>query len=79
MNYPNIAGLAGLAPNENSIQFFQRMQGRDFSFRFELAARNKQESDRIIEIIEWFKRGMYPDSKNGKGSAVMLTFQMYFT
>ena len=43
----NIAGLAGLAPNENSIQFFQRMQGRDFSFRFELAARNKVESDII--------------------------------
>jgi hypothetical protein len=54
------------------------MQGRDFSFRFELAARNKQESDRIIEIIEWFKRGMHPDSKNGKGSAVMLTFPDVF-
>ena len=74
----NLAGLAGLAPNENSIQFFQRMQGRQFSFRFELAARNKQESDRIIEIIEWFKRGMHPDSKNGKGSAVMLTFPDVF-
>ena len=74
----NIAGLAGLAPNENSIQFFQRMQGRDFSFRFELAARNKQESDRIIEIIEWFKRGMHPGSKNGKGSAVLLTFPDVF-
>jgi len=74
----NIAGLAGLAPNENSIQFFQRMQGRDFSFRFELAARSKVESDRIIEVIEWFKRGMHPNSKNGKGSAVMLTFPDVF-
>ena len=78
LNPKNIAGLAGLAPNENSIQFFQRMQGRDFNFRFELAARNKQESDRIIEIVEWFKRGMHPDSKNGKGSAVMLTFPDVF-
>jgi len=74
----NIAGLAGLAPNENSIQFFQRMQGRDFSFRFELAARNKVESDLIIEVIEWFKRGMHPGSSNGKGSAVMLTFPDVF-
>ena len=74
----NIAGLAGLAPNENSIQFFQRMQGRDFSFRFELAARNKVESDLIIEVIEWFKRGMHPNSKNGKGSALMLTFPDVF-
>ena len=52
LNPKNVAGLAGLAPNENSIQFFERMQGREFSFRFELAARNKKESNRIIEIIE---------------------------
>ena len=74
----NVAGLAGLAPNENSIQFFERMQGREFSFRFELASRNKQESNRVIEIIEWFKRGMHPGSKNGKGSAVVLTFPDVF-
>ena len=74
----NVAGLAGLAPNENSIQFFERMQGRTFSFRFELASRNKQESNRVIEIIEWFKRGMHPGSKNGKGSAVILTFPDVF-
>ena len=74
----NLAGLAGLAPNENSIQFFERMQGREFSFRFELAARNKRESNRIIEIIEWFKRGMHPNSKSGRGSAVMLTFPDVF-
>ena len=48
LNPTNLAGLAGLAPNENSIQFFQRMQSRQFSFRFELAARNKRESNTII-------------------------------
>jgi len=74
----NLAGLAGLAPNENSIQFFERMQGREFSFRFELAARNKKESNRIIEIIEWFKRGMHPNAKSGRGSAVVLTFPDVF-
>ena len=74
----NLAGLAGLAPNENSIQFFQRMQGREFSFRFELAARSKKESDKIISIIEWFKRGMHPGSKQGRGSAVLLTFPDVF-
>ena len=78
LNPKNVAGLAGLAPNENSIQFFERMQGREFSFRFELAARNKKESNRIIEIIEWFKRGMHPNSKSGRGSAVMLTFPDVF-
>ena len=75
----NLAGLAGLAPNENSIQFFQRMQGREFSFRFELAARNEKESKKIISIIEWFKRGMHPGSKQGRGSAVLLTFPDVFT
>ena len=54
------------------------MQGRNFSFRFELASRNKQESNRVIEIIEWFKRGMHPGSKNGKGTAVLLTFPDVF-
>ena len=78
LNPKNVAGLAGLAPNENSIQFFERMQGREFGFRFELAARNKKESNRIIEIIEWFKRGMHPNSKSGRGSAVMLTFPDVF-
>ena len=75
----NLAGLAGLAPNENSIQFFQRMQGREFSFRFELAARNEKESKKIISIIEWFKSGMHPGSKQGRGSAVLLTFPDVFT
>jgi len=78
LNPTNLAGLAGLAPNENSIQFFQRMQSRQFSFRFELAARNKKESNTIIEIIEWFKRGMHPGSKQGRGSAVLLTFPDVF-
>ena len=77
-NPKNLAGLAGLAPNENSIQFFERMQGREFSFRFELAARNKTESNKIITIIEWFKRGMHPNAKSGRGSAVVLTFPDVF-
>ena len=78
LNPTNLAGLAGLAPNENSIQFFQRMQSRQFSFRFELAARNAKESKTIVEIIEWFKRGMHPGSKQGRGSAVLLTFPDVF-
>ena len=54
------------------------MTGREFSFRFELASRNKNESNRVIDIIEWFKRGMHPGSKNGKGTAVLLTFPDVF-
>jgi len=78
MNPTNIAGLGGMAPNENAIQMFSRMGFREFSFSFSFAARNPSESAEIQTIIEWFKRGMHPSSKNGKGSAVMLTFPDVF-
>ena len=47
---------------------------REFEFTFEFAARDADESIKIESIIEWFKRGMHPTTKNGKGSAVLLTF-----
>ena len=74
MNMKNIVGLGGMAPNENAIQMFQRIDFRSFDLSFSFAARNAGESEDIQTIIEWFKRGMHPNSKNGKGSAVMLTF-----
>lgn len=70
----NIVGLAGLAPNENAIQMFQSMDMREFEFTFELASRKSSESETITSIIEWFKRGMHPTTKNGRGSAVLLQF-----
>ena len=78
LNPTNIAGLGGMAPNENAIQMFSRMGFRQFSFSFSFAARNPKESQDIQTIIEWFKRGMHPGSSNGKGSAVMLTFPDVF-
>ena len=74
----NIAGLGGMAPNENAIQMFSRRGFRQFSFSFSFAARNPKESQDIQTIIEWFKRGMHPGSSNGKGSAVLLTFPDVF-
>ena len=78
LNPTNIAGLGGMAPNENAIQMFQRMNFRDFTLSFSFAARNSKESEEIQTIIEWFKRGMHPGSKNAKGSSVMLTFPDVF-
>ena len=74
LNMKNLVGLAGLAPNENAIQMFERMGMREFEFTFELASRNAQESAKITTIIEWFKRGMHPATKNGRGSSVLLQF-----
>ena len=72
----NIVGLAGLAPNENAIQFFKKMEFRSFDLNFEFAARSDVESKEIQEIITWFKMGMHPVSKQatGGGSGVLLGF-----
>ena len=72
----NIVGLAGLAPNENAIQFFKKMEFRQFSLSFEFAARSDTESKEIQEILTWFKMGMHPVSKqaNSGGSGVLLGF-----
>ena len=78
INMKNIAGLSGLAPNENAIQMFQSMEMRKFDFTLAFAARDGMESEEIQTIIEWFKRGMHPGSKNGRGSAVTLTFPDVF-
>jgi len=78
LNPTNIAGLGGMVPNENAIQMFQNIDFRKFSLSFTLASRNPKEAEEIQTIIEWFKRGMHPASKNAKGSAVMLTFPDIF-
>ena len=72
----NIVGMAGLAPNENAIQFFKKMEFRSFEFNFEFAARNKPESTEIQKILQWFKVGMHPLSQqvDGSGSGVLLGF-----
>lgn len=78
LNPTNIAALGGMVPNENAIQMFQNIDFRKFTLSFSLASRNPKEAEDIQTIIEWFKRGMHPGSKNAKGSAVMLTFPDIF-
>ena len=77
----NVVGLAGLAPNENAIQFFKKMEFRKFEFNFEFAARSDKESKEIQQIITWFKHGMHPVSKNadGGGAGVLLGFPDVWT
>ena len=77
----NIVGMAGLAPNENAIQFFKKMEFRKFELNFEFASRSAEESTQIQEIITWFKHGMHPVSKNvdSGGSGVLLGFPDVWT
>jgi len=78
INPRNIAGLAGLAPNENAIQMFKNMDFRKFDFSFQFAARDADEAAQIEEMIEWFKMGMHPGKFDGQGSAIMLDFPDVF-
>ena len=62
----NAVGLAGLAPNENAVQFFQRMQNREFNFTFEMFAPESGTAEEIQKIInDFFKKGMHPIDKVG--------------
>ena len=46
--------------NPNMELLFQGPQLRDFSFQFKLSPRSKEEGERIIQIIRFFKQGMAP-------------------
>ena len=56
----NLIGLGGLAPNENAMMMFSKMQMRSFDVTFELFARDDTEAGEINAIIQWFKVGMHP-------------------
>ena len=50
----------GAVLNPNMELLFQGPQLRDFSFQFKLSPRSKEEGERIIQIIRFFKQGMAP-------------------
>ena len=78
LNATNLIGLAGLAPNENAIQFFKNMDFRSFTLNFELAARNADESNIIDSMITFFKSGMHPKSFQSSGTGGILGFPDVF-
>ena len=65
VNPRNIVGLAGLAPNENAMQFFKKMDFRSFDMTFQMASRNSGEAATIEKIIQWFKVAMHPGTLQG--------------
>ena len=50
----------GAILNPNMELLFQGPQLRDFTFQFKLSPRSKEEGQRIIQIIRFFKQGMAP-------------------
>jgi len=73
----NFLGLAGLAPNENALMMFSRMEMRSFSLSFEFFARDAEEAKTIDKIINGFKTGMHP-VVNAKGTGGVLGFPDLF-
>ena len=78
LNLNRVLGLAGLAPNENAINFFKKMSNRKFTFSFDMFARDEPEAKQIDEIIYAFKGGMHP-STTVKGTGGVLGFPDLFT
>ena len=78
INTTNVIGLAGLAPNENAIQFFKNMDFRSFTLNFELASRNADESGLVDFMINYFKVGMHPRSLSTSGVGGVLGFPSVF-
>jgi hypothetical protein len=78
VNPRNLVGLAGLAPNENAMQFFKKMDFRNFDMTFQFAARSSGEAQQIESIIQWFKVAMHPGHIEGSGNAILLQFPDVF-
>ena len=78
LNVNRILGLAGLAPNENAINFFKKIQNRKFNLSFDFFARDEIEADNIDKIIYAFKGGMHPTASI-KGTGGVLGFPDLFT
>lgn len=73
----NLLGLGGLAPNENAIMFFSKMEMRTFDLSFELFARNEKEARDIDAIVQFMKVGMHPYA-SPKGVGGVLGFPDVF-
>jgi len=72
----NVLGAAfGVTFNDNTIQTFEKMQLRDFSYDYLLVARNAEEEAQIKKIVRFFKVGMHPDSgSNSKNNTIFLKY-----
>ena len=63
----NLAGLSGMAPNENAVQFFSNIEFREFTFDFEIFTPGPQFKQIAEKLIKFFKQGMHPSAPAGTG------------
>ena len=76
LNADTLIGAAfGQTFNDNTLQTFDRMQLRTFSFDYLFVARDPTEENEIKKIIKLFKCGMHPESKTqGRSNSLFLKY-----
>jgi hypothetical protein len=72
----SLVGAAfGQTFNDNTLQTFNKMQTRNFSFEYLFVARNGEEELEIKRIIKQFKLGMHPEAKStGRSNTFFLKY-----
>ena len=76
INLDSLVGAAfGQTFNDNTLQTFDRMQTRSFSFNYLMLARDTNEEQEIQQIIRQFKVSMHPSSKvSGRSNSLFLGY-----
>jgi hypothetical protein len=87
-NIPKVEGISldtvvgaafGVSYNDNTVQTFDRMEMRSFSFDYLMVARNAIEENEIRKIVKFFKLAMHPKSQaNGRNNTVFLDYPYVF-
>lgn len=74
-----IGGAFGVTFNDNTLQTFDSMQPREFSFKYIMVSRNANEEDEIRKIIKFFKAAMHPAAQgNSRNNTVFLNYPYIF-
>ena len=78
INADSLIGAAfGQTFNDNTLQTFDRMQLRSFSFDYLFVARDPSEENEIKKIIKLFKCGMHPEAKQtGRSNSLFLKYPL---
>ena len=72
----NLLGASfGITFNDNTLQTFDKMETRTFSFKYVMVARDASEEKEIKDIIKFFKLAMHPDAtENLKNNTIFLKY-----
>ena len=74
-----VGGAFGVTFNDNTLQTFDSMQPREFTYKYILVSRNQPEEIEIRKIIKFFKAAMHPASTSAtNNNTVFLKYPYIF-